>query len=106
MTKSGWLANAKQNVKKETHRCGENFEAVVSFKLYCDNQDNLFIYKVNDRCGNPDLSFFVFIKSSRERMKIALSMDREGDHFTAISMARLKDVTISNFDRKHVPSHS
>lgn len=81
MTKSGWLANAKQNVKKETHRCGENFEAVVSFKLYCDNQDNLFIYKVNDRCGNPDLSFFVFIKSSRERMKIALSMDREGDHF-------------------------
>lgn len=75
-----WIANEKQNMKKETRPYGENFETLVTFKLYCDNQDELLIYKVNDRRGNPDLPSFVF-KTSRERMKIALNMDREGDHF-------------------------
>ena len=29
---------------------------------------------------NPDFTYFVF-KTSKERMKIALNMDREGEHF-------------------------
>ena len=60
---------------------GENFEAVVTFKLYyCDNQDELLIHKVNDKRGNPNFPSFVF-KTSKERMEIALNMDREGEHF-------------------------
>ena len=74
------IANEKQNIKRPTRPCRENFEAVVTFKLYCDNQDELLIYKVNDRRDNPDLPSFVF-KTSRERMKIALNMDRDGEHF-------------------------
>lgn len=34
----------------------------------------------HDRRGNPDLPSFAF-KISREGMKIALNMDRGGDHF-------------------------
>ena len=75
-----WIANEKQNIKRPTRPWRENFEAVVTFKLYCDNQDELLIYKVNDRRGNPDLLSFVF-KTSRKRMKIALNMDRDGEHF-------------------------
>ena len=75
-----WIANEKENIKRETRPYGENFEAVVTFKLYCDNQDELLIHKVNDRRGNPDFPSFVF-KTSKERMKIALNMDREGEHF-------------------------
>ena len=75
-----WIANEKENIKRETRPYGENFEAVVTFKLYCDNQDELLIHKVNERRGNPDFPSFVF-KTSKERMKIALNMDREGEHF-------------------------
>ena len=32
-----WIANEKKNVKRETHPCRENFEALVTFKLYYDN---------------------------------------------------------------------
>ena len=76
-----WIGNEKENIKRETRPYGENFEAVVTFKLYCDNQDELLIHKVNNRRGNPDFPSFVF-KTSKERMKIALNMDREGEHFT------------------------
>ena len=75
-----WISNQKQNVKKEIHSSGENFEAVVTFKLYCDAKDDLFVYKVNDRRGNPDVPSFVF-KTSKERMRIALQMNKDGDHF-------------------------
>ena len=75
-----WSANDKKNVTRETRPCRENFEALVTFKFYCDSQDDLLIYKGNDRRGNPDLPSFVY-KTSRERMKVALNMDREGDHF-------------------------
>ena len=75
-----WISNQKQNAKKEIHPSGENFEAVVTFKLYCDEKDNLLVYKVNDSRGNPDVPSFVF-KTSRERMDIAMKMNKDGDHF-------------------------
>ena len=56
-----WTLNQKQNAKKEIHPSGENFEADVTFKLYCDEKDNLLVHKVDDSRGNP--SFFV--KTSR-----------------------------------------
>lgn len=75
-----WIANQKQSVRQEIHPSGENFEAVVTFKQYCDKKDSLLIYKVNDRRGNPDRPSFVF-KTSEEKMKAALNMDRNGEHF-------------------------
>ena len=65
-----WISNQKQDAKKEIHPSGENVEAVVTFKLYCNEKDNLLVYKVNDSRGNPDMPSFVF-KTSRERMDIA-----------------------------------
>ena len=59
-----WTLNQKQYAKKEIHPSGENFEADVTFKLYCDEKDNLLVYKVNDSRGNPDMPSFVF-KTSR-----------------------------------------
>jgi len=64
-----WILSQKQNAKKEIHPSGENFEAVVTFKLYCDESR-----------GNPDMSSFVF-KTSHERMDIAMKMNKDGDHF-------------------------
>ena len=75
-----WISNQKQDAKKEIHPSGENFEAVVTFKLYCNEKDNLLVYKVNDSRGNPDMPSFVF-KTSRERMDIAIKMNKDGDHF-------------------------
>lgn len=75
-----WISNQKQNAKKEIHSSSENFQAVVTFKLYCDEKDNLLVYKVNDGRGNPDMPSFVF-KTSHERMDIAMKMNKDGDHF-------------------------
>ena len=38
------------------------------------------MYKVNDSRGNPDMPSFVF-NTSRERMDIAMKMNKDGDHF-------------------------
>ena len=75
-----WISNQKQSVRQEIHPSGENFEAVVTFKQYCDKKDSLLIFKVNDRRGNPDKPSFVF-KTSEDKMKTALKMDRNGEHF-------------------------
>ena len=75
-----WIANQKQSVHQEIHLSGENFEAVVTFKQYCDKKDSLLIYKVKDRRGNPDRPSFVF-KTSEDKMKAALNMDRNGEQF-------------------------
>lgn len=75
-----WISNQKQNAKKEIHPSCENFEAVVTFELYCDEKDNLLVYKVNDSRGNLDMPSFVF-KTNRERMDIAMKMNKDGDHF-------------------------
>ena len=59
---------------------GHNFEAVVTFKEYCDKKDTLYVYKLNDLRGNPDSPSFVF-KTSTGKMKLAIAMDRGGDNF-------------------------
>ena len=54
-----WISNVKKMVKSHIEPHGHNFEAVVSFKEYYDKQDQFYIYKINDRRGDPDqLSFF------------------------------------------------
>jgi len=50
-----WMSNQKQNSKKEIHPSGENFEAVVTFKLYCDESR-----------GNPDMPSFVLRQAAKE----------------------------------------
>ena len=48
-----WISNIKEKVKNDIEPHGHNIEAVVSFKEYCDKKDQLYIYKINDRRGNP-----------------------------------------------------
>ena len=74
------ISNINQKVKRDIEPFGHNFEAVVSFKEYSDKRDLLYIYKVNDRRGNPDKSSFVF-KTSSTKAKIALTMDKDGQDF-------------------------
>lgn len=56
------------------------FEAVVTFKQYCDKKDSFFIYKINDHRGNPDRPSFVF-KMGTQKAKMAINMDKNGNHF-------------------------
>ena len=74
------ISNIKQKVKRDIEPFGHNFEAVVSFKEYPYKRGLLYIYKVNDRRGNPNKSSFVF-KTSSTRAKIALTMDKDGQDF-------------------------
>jgi len=37
------ISNQKQNAKKEIHPSSKNFEAVVTFKSYCDEKYNLLV---------------------------------------------------------------
>ena len=48
------ITNKRENIKRGTCPYSENFEAVVTLKLYWDNQDELSIHKVNDSSGNLD----------------------------------------------------
>ncbi|RMX59166.1 hypothetical protein pdam_00024266, partial [Pocillopora damicornis] len=59
-----WILNQKQNAKKEIHPSSKNFEAVVTFKLYCDEKDNLLLNKM-----------------SHERMDVAMRTNKDGYHF-------------------------
>jgi hypothetical protein len=54
------ISNIKETMKNEVQPYGHNFEAVVNFKEYCDKKDKFYIYKVNDRRGNPGQPSFVF----------------------------------------------
>ena len=74
------VSNMKQKLKKDIEPFGHNFEAIVSFKEYADKKDPLYVYKINDKRGNPDMPSFVF-KTSTTKMKMALNMDKNGDHF-------------------------
>ena len=67
-------------MRQEIHPSGENFEAVVTLKQYCDKKDSLLIFKDNDRRSNPYKPSFVF-KTSEDKMKTALNMDRNGENF-------------------------
>ena len=75
-----WIVNTKKKVKRDMKPAGHNIEAVTVFKEYCDKKDTSFIYKINDRRGNPETPSFVF-KTSETKAKIALNMDRGWDHF-------------------------
>lgn len=74
-----WISNQKQKIKSETQPYGHNFEAVATYKEYCDKRDPYYIYKMNDKRGNPDKPSFVF-KSSKLGAKFALNMAEDGDH--------------------------
>lgn len=74
------ISNIKQKVKSDIQPFGHNFEAVVAFKEYCDKKDTLYVYKINDRRGNPDKPSFVF-KTSTAKANIALNMNVDGEHF-------------------------
>lgn len=50
-----WIENRKQDLKKTTNPAGENFEAVATFKEYCDKEDQLLVFRINDRRCNPKL---------------------------------------------------
>lgn len=70
----------KQKLKKDIEPFCHNFEAIVSFKEYAEKKDPLYVYKINNNRGNPDMPSFVF-KTSTTKMKMALNMDKKGDHF-------------------------
>lgn len=74
-----WIANQKQKIKSKTQPYGHNFEAVATYKQYCDIRDPYYIYKMNDKRGNPDRPSFVF-KSSKLGAKFALNMTEDEDH--------------------------
>ena len=73
-------SNVKKKVKKDIEPHSHNFEAVVSFKEYCDKKDKFYIYKINDGRGNLDQPSYVF-KTSSSKLDVALDMDSDGDHF-------------------------
>ena len=75
-----WLANEKKQIKRDNELFGHDFEAVVTFKQYCDKKDNYYVYKINDRRGNPDRPSFVF-KMGTQKAKMAINMDKHGNHF-------------------------
>lgn len=78
-----WISNQKQKIKSETQPYGHNFEAVATYKEYCDKRDPYYIYKMNDKRGNPDKPSFVF-KGSKLGAKFALNMVENGDHVLSI----------------------
>ena len=67
-------------MRQEIHPSGEDSETAVTFKQSCDKKDSLLIFRVNDRYENPDKPSFVS-KISEDKMKTALNMDRNGEHF-------------------------
>ena len=75
-----WLANEKKQIKRDNELFGHDFEAVVTFKQYCDKKENYYVYKINDRRGNPDRPSFVF-KMGTQKAKMAINMDKDGNHF-------------------------
>ena len=75
-----WISNIKKKAKREMQPVGHDFEALAVFKEYCDKKDVYYVYKINDRRGNPDKPSFVF-KSSKKKAEIAINMDKDGNHF-------------------------
>lgn len=74
------ISYIKEKNKNQVEPYGHNFEAIVNFKEYCDKKDKFYVYKVNDKRGNPDQPSFVF-KTSMEKLKIAIAMDSTTDGF-------------------------
>ena len=75
-----WIPNQKQAVRRELNPQGENFEALVTFKHFCDPKDPYYVYKINDSRGNPDSPTYVF-KTSKAKLLMANNMNKDGVHF-------------------------
>ena len=59
---------------------GHDYEAVITFKQYCDKSEIFYACKVNDNRGNPDKPSFVF-KMGAEKARMVINMDRDGEHY-------------------------
>ena len=68
------LSNEKVKQKKASQPSGVGFEAIKEFKTYTDLQDPYLIHVINE--NEQDV-----FKTSFTQMKIACSMDTDGDHF-------------------------
>ena len=75
-----WISNQKQAVRRELNPQGENFEALVTFKHFCDPKDPYYVYKINDSRGNPGSPTYVF-KTSKAKLLMANNMNKDGVHF-------------------------
>lgn len=67
-------------MKEDIEPVGNNFEAVITFKGYCDKKDQYYVYKINNRQGNSDKPSFAF-KTSEQKATMAFNMDRDGKHY-------------------------
>lgn len=74
-----WISNEKQKMRNNNEPHGHNFEAIACFKQFSDSCDPYYIYKLNDRHGNPDKPSFVF-KTMKLKASFALNMDETKDH--------------------------
>ena len=61
------ITDERENIKRGICPYGENLEAVVTLKLYWDNQDELSVHKVNDSRGNLDFLSYN-LKTSKEQL--------------------------------------
>ena len=68
------LSNKKVKQKKALQPSGVGFEAIKELKAYTDLQDPYLMYVINKN------EKYIF-KTSSTQMKIACSMDTDGDHF-------------------------
>ncbi|CAB3991211.1 Hypothetical predicted protein [Paramuricea clavata] len=75
-----WISNQRQAVRRELNPHVENFEALVTFKHFCDPNDPYYVYKINDSRGNPDSPTYVF-KTSKAKLLMANNMNKDGVHF-------------------------
>jgi len=67
-------------MKAHIEPVGDNFEAMVTFKGYCDKKDQYYVYKINNRQGNSDKPSFAF-KTSEQKATMAFNMDRDDKHY-------------------------
>ena len=68
------MSNKKVKQKKALKVSDVGFEAIKELKTYTDLQDTYLIHVINE---NEQYAF----KTSSTQMKIACSMDTDGDHF-------------------------
>ena len=69
------VQNVRDQLRREDHPVGENFEALALFRRKCSEKDEFFIFSVNNKDLN-DKPSHVF-KSSLSMAKLALLMDKD-----------------------------
>ena len=84
-----WISNEKQKMKEDIEPVGHNFEAVGTFKEYCDKKDQCYVYRINNRRGNLDKPSFVF-KTSEQKANVAFNMDPTDVRDSTILNVKLK----------------